>query len=57
MMEILYYRKIAQIAHRDGDDTIRAVADRAETAPRIAKRDRKALKAWFLTWLNRGSEK
>lgn len=62
-METLHYRKIAQIAHRDGDSTIREVATLylpkapGERGPmNFRKRDRRLLKAWFDRWLLQGQK-
>jgi hypothetical protein len=54
-METLYYRKIAQIAHRDGPDELRALAAAAShraTMPTIKATDRRKLRAWFCRWLS-----
>jgi len=57
-MDTLHYRKVAQIAHRDGDAEIKAVAARylpskpGERGPEnFRKRDRRQLRAWFRRWL------
>jgi hypothetical protein len=62
-VDTLHYRKIAQIAHRDGDPEIKAVAARyipkvpGERGPeQFRKPDRRALRAWFEGWLGREIE-
>lgn len=56
-METIYYRKIAELVHRDErhDAAVRSAAERAlatgrETGDNIARKDRRLLKAWMRDW-------
>lgn len=60
-MDTLYYRKIAQIAHRDGDEVIRGVAVRVEetgrlTGDQVQPTDKRALRLWMREWCARKRE-
>jgi hypothetical protein len=56
-METIYYRKIAQIACRDGDREIRDIARSSFASRTIKKATKRKLKAWFLTWLDKPTKK
>lgn len=55
-VDTLYYRKVAEIVMRDEIAAdLRAAADRVLATPRegkarIAKTDRRAMKAWMVAW-------
>ena len=53
-MDIVYYRKCAEIMLRDGEDTeTRAVAARLLERRNPKKRDKKLVKTWMYGWLDR----
>jgi hypothetical protein len=55
-MEITYYRKIAELILRDEqNEALQKAAERIKALPyegkaKIAKSDRRALKAWMYAW-------
>jgi len=53
MINIVYYRKMAEIAHRDGNWSTRTLAKRVLAARNPRKSDLKKLVAWFRFWLDR----
>jgi hypothetical protein len=62
-MEILYYRKIAELLLRDEqNEALREAAERVKALPhtgkaKIAKGDRRALKAWMYAWCDKAEQK
>jgi hypothetical protein len=55
VMDTLYWRKVAQIAHRDGGPTIKSLAApyarHGDRSP-IKRTVRRRLRAWFREWLD-----
>ena len=53
-MDIVYYRKIAEIALSDGEDyDTRALGGRVLSARNPKRGDKRRLKAWMHGWIDR----